>query len=197
MLYFRVLPFNFMGFRPYFGLAGGALAFMLLSLSTLFFQGKCGAFFFVPRFMLKKQFNYFFSKKDLKRYFANIKEIALEEDENEKKTKSGSKSRFSSFKSLMSSIGFGKKKKNQNQKSEGDQDNTPKEDLAMKQSAGKDDIEQGDDQDYQKFDSLNETGNQSVEHDIENQTLNQDKLDKVDVSGKSLPISPTKYTSFL
>ena len=145
--------------------------------------------------MLKKQFNYFFSKKDLKRYFANIKEIALEEDENEKKTKSGSKSRFSSFKSLMSSIGFGKKKKNQ--KSEGNQDNTPKEDLAMKQSAGKDDIEQGDDQDYQKFDSLNETGNQSVEHDIENQTLNQDKLDKVDVSGKSLPISPTKFTSFL
>ena len=144
--------------------------------------------------MLKKQFNYFFSKKDLKRYFANLKEIALEEDEDEKKVKSGSKSRFSSFKSLMSSIGFGKKKKNKNQKNEDDKDNNPKEDQAMKQSAGKDDIEQGDDQDYHKFDSLNETGNQSVEHDIENQTLNQPKLDKVDVSGQSLPIYNTQST---
>lgn len=113
MLYFRLFSFNFMSLRPYPGFGAGALGLMLFSLGILFLQSRCGAFFFVPRFLMKKQFNYFFSKKDLKRHFARLKKIKLGEEDDGRKSDGGkgSRSRFSSFKSLMSSIGFGKKEK--------------------------------------------------------------------------------------
>lgn len=64
--YMRVTAFNVEDIRPYPFTSGLALAVLLLSMVVIYFQAHYGSFFFLPRCLRWKQYNYFIRLKDLK-----------------------------------------------------------------------------------------------------------------------------------
>lgn len=105
LLYFRLCPKNIENLRPYPVVGSLSFLLFLLSLLIIYLQVHYGSYFFIPRFLRWKQFNYFVKVDHLRRQL--LGEDALDADTS---TRSGFSSGIKSvFSKIFSRKSSGKK----------------------------------------------------------------------------------------
>ena len=95
--YFRIYPFNTEELKPYPIVMGLSFFVLIFSIIIIYLQGQYGSFFFLPKCLRWKQFNYFVKVSKIKKIFSNSLDI---KNDNESRNSRGSflKRIFSSWK---------------------------------------------------------------------------------------------------